>query len=350
MSDSTAHVDQTNGIGYGPNQRANLWPESLGTALQQQAPNQPHSTGLLTLEANAGRVDTDVWTVSGTYQYNPQIGPYQGILDRGQVPSNGGTVLLPPGTEASLSRQLGDTLWLYWASCPDSTPFTVTIDGKPQGVFGSETSPTCTARRTRLYRGPLGMHTLTITPTSGNVYVYAAEWTSAKGGIEVDNLAVGGATTRFYASPQKLAYVGVIPNVSLVILALGINDFAHAIPTEEYGINLGVIITGIRQLSPHASILIVNQYRVLSDDHRSSVNLLQSDYAAVAQRVAHEQKVGYLDMAAAWGPFAAENARGWLTKDSVHPSDEGGRQFSCELQRVLLPSHDAPCAASGGGI
>ena len=40
-------------------------------------------------------------------------------------------------------------------------------------------------------------------------------------------MAVGGATTIFYNSPEKLAYLRTIPNLKMAIIALGINDFAH---------------------------------------------------------------------------------------------------------------------------
>lgn len=350
LSDSTARVDQTNGKGYGPDQRANLWPERLRTALQLQAPRQAHSTGLLTLEGNAALFDTDVWRVSAPYQYNSAIGPYEAELDHGQVPSNGSTVVLRPGETASLSPQSGDTLWIYWASCPDSHPFTVSIDGKSQGVFGQSPSSACTATRTQVYRGPLGMHALTITPTSGNAYLYAAEWTAGKGGIEVDNLAVGGATTTFFAGPRKLAYLRVTPNVALVIIALGINDYIHGVRPAEYRANLLAIAGGIRQSFPRVSILIVNQYRVFGDNRRNSLGLLQSDYRAIAKQVAGQQGLGYVDIADAWGSFESENAHRLLTHDAVHPSDAGGRQFSCELERVLLPSHSVPCIESGAGM
>ncbi len=348
MSDSTARVDQTNGIGYGPDERANLWPERLRTALQQQVSVEAHGTGLLTLEGNAHRFDTDLWSVSGSYEYNPSIGPWEPELDHGQVPSNGSTVLLRPGVVASLSPQSGDTLWIYWASCPDSHPFNVTIDGKSQGLFGNETSLACTARRTRVYSGLLGKHSLTITPISGNSYVYAAEWTAGNGGIEVDNLAIGGATSTFYAGPEKLAYIRVIPHVTLAIVALGINDFIHAVRPAYYNTNLLVIIEQIRRLAPGAAILIVNQYRVFSDSRRNPLGLLQSDYMAIAKRVAHDQKIGYVDIAEAWGPFAVADAHHLLTRDAVHPSDLGGRAFSCELERVLLQSHSDSCVQFTG--
>jgi hypothetical protein len=51
LSDSTAHVNQTNGVGYGPNERANLWPNRLQSSLASVAPGGSHGTGLLTLEA-----------------------------------------------------------------------------------------------------------------------------------------------------------------------------------------------------------------------------------------------------------------------------------------------------------
>lgn len=340
LSDSTARVDQTNGIGAGPDERANLWPQQLHVALDPD-----HGTGVLTLEGNAARFDDDVWSASGRYAYTPAIGPWEGELDHGQVPANGATVLLRAGETLKMAPQKGDTLWLYWAACPDSHPMSIAIDGQPQGVFGSETSASCTARRSRVFSGTTGMHIVTITAASGNAYLYAAEWTDGAGGISVDNLAIGGATAGFFAGEKKFDFVRAIPDVALVVVALGVNDFIHGVPPEEYGHNLTAVVTGVRQSFSGSSVLIVNQYRVFSDTRRNALGLQQGDYAAVAQRVAQEQKVGYLDVAAAWGSFAEENAHGWLTRDTVHPSDAGGRAFACAVERAIMASRTTSCSA-----
>ena len=337
LSDSTAHVDQTNGIGYGPNRRANLWPNQLQMALAKAAPGGSSGTGLVTLEANAGRYDTDVWRVSGRYAYRSSIGPFQDSLDQGgYVPPNGGTVHLAAGEEAALSSQRGDTLWLYWASCPDSTAFTVDVDDAPSGTFGADRAPSCIAKRTRVYTGPLGEHTVTIKAGEGSAYLYAAEWTVGDAGVAVDNLAVGGATTTFFNSPSKLAYLHSVPNIGLVIIALGINDFAHDVPLATYESNLAAIIIYFKKSSPHTSILIVSQYPVLSDTAQNSLKLAQAQYSRSAQQIAFRYKVGYLNLGDAWGSFSTIENRGLLTQDRVHPSDLGGGQFSQEIQQVII--------------
>jgi lysophospholipase L1-like esterase len=341
MSDSTARVDQSNGIGVGPEERANLWPQRLRVDLDPD-----HGSGLLTLEGNAARFDNDVWSIPAPYAYTPAIGPWEAGMDHGQVPPNGGTVLLHAGETAKLAPQKGDTLWLYWAACPDSRSPSVSVDGQPQVIPGSETAAApCTARRSRVYSGPAGVHTAAVTASSGNAYVYAAEWTTGESGVSVDNLAIGGATAGFFAGETKLAFVRAIPDVALLIVSLGINDFIHGVPPDEYGSNLTAIVTGVRKSFPETSVLIVNQYRVFSDERRNALGLPQSDYAAVARRVAQEQRVGFLDVAAAWGSFAEETTRGWLTRDSVHPSDAGGRAFACAVERVIAPARTASCTA-----
>ncbi len=181
LSDSTAHVDQTNGIGYGPDKRINLWPNQLQTALGAIAPGRSNGTDLLTLEANAGRFDTDVWQISEPYTFNSSIGPFQPNIGRaGAIPANGGTVRLNPHVEASLSSQTGDSLWIYWASCPDSSAFTVEVDGVSAGSFGGDSSATCVAKRTRVFHGVLADHKTTVKAGSGNAYLYAAEWTTGR--------------------------------------------------------------------------------------------------------------------------------------------------------------------------
>ncbi len=337
LSDSTAHVDQTNGVGYGPDKRLNLWPNQLQVALAEIAPGGSHGTGLLTLEANAGRYDTDVWRVSGPYAYNAQIGPFQPARDEGgHLPANGSTVRLATQEEATLSRQRGDALWIYWASCPDSSAFTVEVDKIPSGRFGNDRSPSCVAKRTRVFKGPLGEHAVTIKAGEGSAYIYAAEWTVGDAGIAVDNLAVGGATTTFFDSSAKLAYLHTVPNIGLAIIALGINDFAHAVPLTTYQSNLSAIVTDFQKSSPNTSILIVSQYSVLSDEFRNPLGLSQSQYWNVAQQIASKRKIGYLSLGEVWGSFSAVNKRGLLTPDRVHPSDKGGAQFSLEVQRLIV--------------
>jgi lysophospholipase L1-like esterase len=337
LSDSTASVDQTNGVGYGPDLRANLWPNQLQAGLEKALTGGSHGTGLLILEANAARFNTDVWNVSGRYSYQPLIGPSQPTLEQGgRVPANGSTVRLDSPGSASLSSQSGDTLWLYWASCPDSSGFTVTVDERFQGRFGAIPSSHCVAERTQVYSGKGGNHTLTIAVPSGHAYIYAAEWTRGTRGVEVDNLAVGGATTIFYAGPEKLAYLHTIPNVGLVIVALGINDFAHDTPVAEYRSNLSAIIREIRRNAPHASVLVVSQYPVLADDERNQLGLLQSSYWGAAEQVARQEHVGYVNMGKAWKSVFAEKAHGLLTPDMVHPSDAGGKQFAADLERLVV--------------
>jgi len=337
LSDSTAHVDQTNGVGYGPDKRVNLWPNQLLTALGATAPGRSSGTGLLTLEANAGRFDTDVWHISEPYTFNSSIGPFQPNIGRGgTIPANGGTVRLNPHAEASLSGQTGDSLWIYWASCPDSAAFTVEVDGVSAGNFGGDSSTACVAKRTRVFHGSLGDHKATVKAGSGNTYLYAAEWQTGQAGIAVDNLAVGGATTTFYNSSDKLAFVHAIPNVGLVIIALGINDFAHDLSLDAYRQGLSTIIEDLHQNSPKTSILVVSQYQVLSDTMRNPSGLSQSQYSELARQTADHYKVGYLDLGDAWKSFSVVNQSGALTSDKVHPSDAGGQQIARQIERVIV--------------
>lgn len=334
LSDSTAHVDQTNGVGYGPDKRANLWPYQLHFALAQHSPGQSHGTGLLTLEANAGRFDTDVWQVSQAYAYNSAIGPFQPNV--GTIPANGGTVQMKAHTEAKLASQEGDALWIYWASCPNSTAFTVEVDGKTTGAFGSERASRCEAKRTCVFRGALGEHTATINTGDGDAYLYAAEWTIGNAGIAVDNLAVGGATTTFFNNSGKLAFAQKIPDIGLVIIALGINDFAHDIPLAAYQSGLAAILSDFQQNSPKASILVVSQYQVLSDTMRNSLGLSQAQYNNVARQTAAKYQVGYLDLNSIWKSFSVVKQKGILTTDKVHPSDAGGQEISRQIEKVIL--------------
>ena len=194
-----------------------------------------------------------------------------------------------------------------------------------------------------MYQGSSADHRVTITAGSGNAYLYAAEWTNGKGGVAVDNFSIGGATSDFFAGPSKLSYAELVPNVSLAIIALGVNDFLHSTPPDRYSANLMTMIDTIRLRFPAASILVVSQYPVLSDEHRNLLGIAQSTYAESAQKVANAESVGYLDLLQEWGSVRIAKANGLLTKDLVHPSDAGGRQMACEIERAILPSRSIRC-------
>jgi lysophospholipase L1-like esterase len=171
---------------------------------------------------------------------------------------------------------------------------------------------------------------------NGNAYLYADEWTTGQAGIAVDNLAVGGATTSFFNSSDKLAFVHAIPNVGLVIIALGINDFAHDISLDSYKQGLSTIIEDLHKNSPKTSILVVSQYQILSDTMRNPSGLSQSQYSELARQTAVNYKVGYLDLGDAWKSFSVLNQSGILTSDKVHPSDAGGQQISQQIERGIV--------------
>ena len=340
LSDSTARVDQTNGPGYGPDDRSDLWPNSLAKLLSQTYSRRIGGTGLLAVEGNAAGYDTDHWRISGPFQFNSLIGPYQGQVERGgAMPANGATVTLKAGTTALLLPNEGRTLWIYWAQCPDSVPFTVGVDDGARHRVSKERSKTCVPQRTQVFSGQLGRHTATITATGGDVYLYGAEWTFDQGGLELDNMAVGGATTIFYNSPAKLSYLRTVPRLKIAIVALGINDFAHEVPPEVYRANLEGIVDEIHRQAPTASVVIVSQYRILGDDHKNGLALLQSAYWKVAQQVAFEKRLTYISLPDAWGSFQSMGKHGYLTSDLVHPSDKGGKAIAAVMGPVLIAKH-----------
>ncbi len=335
LSDSTARVDQTNGPKYGPNERANLWPNSLVKLLRVASPAGRAGSGLLGLEGNAHGYDIDAWKVSGNYEFDNRIGPYQEEITKGgRIPAHGATVMLGVGVTASLLPQQGSTLWIYWASCPDSKRFTVTVDGVVRGSFGAEKATSCAARRTEVFTGVDGGHTAMISAPAGKVFLYGAEWTSVEGGLVAANLAVGGATSTFYNSPAKLDFLRVIPNVRFVAVALGINDFAHEVSPEEYRKNLSTILREIRRDAPKAMIVIVNQYPIFGDGHRNATGVTQQTYWVIAQQLAKEGGLQYVSLPSIWGSFASIEARGYLASDHVHPSDLGGQQIAAEIARA----------------
>jgi len=53
--------------------------------------------------------------------------------------------------------------------------------------------------------------------------------------------------------------------------------------------------------------------------------------------------VGNLDLSQLWGLVRAAESNRLLIRDLVHPSDAGGRQIACEMERAILPSRKIQC-------
>ena len=134
-------------------------------------------------------------------------------------------------------------------------------------------------------------------------------------------------------------------SVSLIVVCSSRSAEFHSAPPDRYRANLKAIIETNRMRFPAASILIVSQYRVLSYDHHNCSDWRQSAYTDSAQEVASALSVGYLDLSQLWGLARAAESNRQLIKDLVHPSDEGGRQIACEMERAILPSRKIQCGS-----
>lgn len=113
----------------------------------------------------------------------------------------------------------------------------------------------------------------------------------------------------------------------------------------DFGVFLSLFLWSAAAVQDSA---VVNQYPVLSVDHRNVLGLRQSEYSAVGHQVGTIEKTGYLDLSHSWGSVEEAKENSLLTKHLVHPSDAGGRQISCEVQRAILPSRSIQCRLISG--
>ena len=224
----------------GPTDKNSLWVNNLRTALAN-AGYPVYSTGMLPVVSgyqSGTLIDSAVWTMTGTaYTTSTLLGP-------NQAPTAGVTfatlVKMPPAAVATMSAQTGTTLNIYCATYTDSSSgLNVAIDGTTVGTACGATSASATPV-IKSFTVSSGSHTAVLTSNStGNSYLYGAEWVSGTVGVTVDNYSLGGVQASGFAG--HFDFSDLQTGDALAIIALGTNEALNNISAATYTTNTAAI-------------------------------------------------------------------------------------------------------------
>lgn len=306
----------------------NVWAQQLQAYLQTSFGS--HGTGIVPLHTSTG-----AWTLTGTWNQLPNLGPSQGGNNAfSSLYQASGT----SNTAAMSVKYYGDHFVIYYATYTDSgAGFGVAIDGGAATTYGNQTSTGYTPKSVSIATST-GWHTAVITaPATGNCYLYGAEWVSGTSGVSVHNMGRGGARSEaFGGSPaNELAWLNQISGgVQLAIISLGVNDYGESVAPATYGANLQALITYLKtSFSPAPSILILDQGNV-----NQSGGSPQSAYTATEQQLALANNAMFLSVSRRWGSFANASAMGVMNADGLHPNDAGYLDIASMIERRIVES------------
>lgn len=306
----------------------NIWAEQLRAYLQSNSAS--HGSGIIPLHTSSG-----AWTLNGTWNTLNNLGPYQAgnnafnMLYQASGASN---------TAATTVKYYGDHVVVYYATYTDSgAGFSVAIDGGTPATYGAVTSASFTPTSVSIPVS-IGWHTLVITPPStGNCYLYGAEWLVGTAGVSVHNLGRGGARSEAFGAntATQLAWLNQIGGgVQLAIISLGINDAGASVPLATYQANLQAIVTYLTtNFSPAPSILILDQGNPSANNTGTYPH---SAYAAIEQKVAVANGAMFLSVSRRWGSFANASALGIMYTDGLHPNDSGYLDIAQMIERRIV--------------
>lgn len=279
-------------------------------------------TGIIPVGNNDGLSIRPEWSASGTWSAVSDLGPTQS--------STGafGTVFVSAGTSSSLTLTLPaatTSVTVMGETTTDSAGCNVIVAGTTVGTVGNSTTSMPTAFSTDVNLGS-ATSTVTLSPAGpGKCYLYGAGSSAASTGMVVHNLAHGYARSEAWGSnpSAQLAFVDKLsPVPSLAIIDLGVNDSINGTGTTaaQYQSNLQSIITHLKALNAHMSIMLLDNYDVQSP----GTLLPQTSVRQIEQALAASNGLAYMSMHDVWQSYAEASALGYINADHIHPSDIGG--------------------------
>ena len=238
-----------------------------------------------------------------------------------------------------------DGIILYYASASDSAGgIRVAYDDHPGEIVGRQTSSAYAAHSATLPNAPKGAVSINLSAASstGSVYLYGVEFTFGNKGVSLHNLAHGYARSEAWgAFPDKqLAFLHEIRGgIQLAILSLGGNDSINGtgLTAHEYHDYMAAIVRTLRTLDPKMPIVIFDEVPIG----------LMEKATVLPQRLVREQEralatefnLGYVSPQHIFGDLAANAvARGYFSRDAVHPSDLGDRLIERVIEQYLESS------------
>lgn len=322
LSDSFGVCDQSN-CTVGPTNKDNLWTNKLKRQLQ--ALYGYGGTGAIPLVFNigSGTVNSDYYSVAGTFTVGTQLGPVQGA----SVP---GGSLVHLATGAVLTFTTTDTfdhLNVYCMTAAASGSLAISIDGTAHGTACGTTSGTNTAVKAVSTAVALGTHAVTLTST-GDSYVYALEGTAGTTGVRVHNLSVGGATAEFFGDPTgtgitpRTAFYDLIGNIAGNVIMLQTNEPGTGYNVASFTASMTSLLNHVQGSGP----LFVSALLAVPPQGSIGTSTLAPYTAAQITLAQSRSNTAFTNIQNRWGTTYNSASGLWDLGASLpggHPNDKG---------------------------
>jgi lysophospholipase L1-like esterase len=249
---------------------------------------------------------------------------------------------------ATLTSAYFDSIDIYYLTNTDSgSGFTVAIDGGATTTYGASTTSSPAWVRQNV-TATLGKHSVVFTaPSSGNMYLYAVALNvSGTGGVQWNNASVSGSSASHWctnpSASQNSGWMTVMPAPSLIIEALGTNDYGGG-SSATWQTNLDACLTFLAATFPTAAVLVVDMQN--TSGATGFAGEARSVYYAVTKAEAAKFGAAYLNIGDRWGTYATATAAGILF-DGLHPNIYGHWDIADYLLKRLFPTSWYPASTN----
>jgi lysophospholipase L1-like esterase len=260
-------------------------------------------------------------TYTGTWTSVPGVGPSQtgsAAYDELRSASSSATVTM---------GGVCTTVDIYYYTYADSAAFTVTVDGVSQGSFGGTTTSSYTPGVVTITGlTNYANHSVVLTaPASGKVYFLGMSF-RYDAGLNALNFAQAGSRIECIQQPDNVSFLSVIPNLKLIVCAMGANDGSSSGPT--YSAKYAALIAQAKAIGVPILFVLTEQASTLADADKAAIDQTIKD-------MAFANGYEWLSVYDRWGSYTAANAVG-LYADTIHPSQAGHNDISEMFTRYLL--------------
>lgn len=332
--DSLSKCDQVN-CSVGPPNDTERWPDIV--ARQLWAAYGYGGTGAIPLigSANGPLLDTNVYTMSGTWTTDPRLGPSQS----GYSEANSNSVVVMSNAEVlTFTTPLPyDRINVYCMTTSTSGSLAIVIDGVAQGTACATPTSSPTAVKVTSSTVNAGTHASTTLTCAGTCYVYAMEGQNGTTGIRVHNLAVGGATSSWWGANPSTSFVfsdlinsGFVP---LTITNLLTNDAALVTPLSTFIANMTAIYNHRTVPSAYLPSQVAEVAMVPAVDSGPNI----PTYTAALLPVANSLGLPIVNVQSRWGLTYNATSPVWSnpTAEGVHPGVIGAADEAAMVLQAI---------------
>ena len=129
--------------------------------------------------------------------------------------------------------------------------------------------------------GGIGNYNLQVAPhgTTGHIYIYGMQWTSAASGVEITQHSIAGCQAACFSGATSNAFIDLIPQgIQLVIIPLGVNEAIRGISPSTFQTNLLAMVQHYQSYTSNPKIVL------LAEPWQKTVDM--TPYYAAMQSVA----------------------------------------------------------------